>query len=324
MTRAARRSAVAAVLMLCAAATSLPAQELPRSALAVHQGGGWRTWWRSADAPGAWRAASPTLAGAVEWRSARPGLEWSEVRLSGRGEAWRVRVVLLRLDPKRFELRLREATRAGGTLGAWTTDSVPAEAALAFNAGQFSGGQPWGWVVRGGRETQAPGYGPLSMALVVDSAGGARLVEADSIEPVRRRGGIVEAFQSYPMLLRGDGEVPPQLHAHGRGVDVGHRDSRLALGELRDGRLLIALTRFEGLGGVLSELPFGLTTPEMAALMGALGCRSAMLLDGGLSGQLLLRDAAGRTERWNGLRRVPLGLEIFARPALATGAGRRG
>ena len=40
-------------------------------------------------------------------------------------------------------------------------------------------------------------------------------------------------------------------------------------------------------------MPFGLTSPEMAAVMGALGCRQALLLDGGISGQLRLRDGDG-------------------------------
>jgi exopolysaccharide biosynthesis protein len=91
------------------------------------------------------------------------------------------------------------------------------------------------------------------------------------------------------------------------GVDLKHRDSRLALGELRDGRIVIALTRFEGLGGVLASLPLGLTTPEMAALMGALGARRAVALDGGISSQLLIREGT-RTRTWPGWRRVPLGL----------------
>ncbi|NUS96106.1 MAG: hypothetical protein HOQ11_01710, partial [Gemmatimonadaceae bacterium] len=77
---------------------------------------------------------------------------------------------------------------------------------------------------------------------------------------------------------------------------------------LPDGRVLVALTRFEGLGGALELLPFGLTTPEMAALMGALGCRDAVLLDGGVSGQLAIHGARGERREWPGLRRVPLGL----------------
>jgi len=60
-------------------------------------------------------------------------------------------------------------------------------------------------------------------------------------------------------------------------------------------------------GGVLANLPFGLTTPEMAAVMGALGARRAVLLGGGISCQLLLREGAV-THTWPGWRRVPLGL----------------
>jgi exopolysaccharide biosynthesis protein len=53
----------------------------------------------------------------------------------------------------------------------------------------------------------------------------------------------------------------------------------------------------------------------MAALMGALGCRDAVLLDGGISGQLLLRGpSAGRdAQAWRGIRRVPLGLVALPR-----------
>ena len=53
--------------------------------------------------------------------------------------------------------------------------------------------------------------------------------------------------------------------------------------------MIVALTRFDALGGALGRVPFGLTSPEMAAVMGALGCRQALLLDGGISGQLLVR-----------------------------------
>jgi exopolysaccharide biosynthesis protein len=95
-------------------------------------------------------------------------------------------------------------------------------------------------------------------------------------------------------------------------VNLQHRDARVALGELRDGRVLVAVTRFDGLGGALDALPFGLTTPEMAAVMGGLGARRAVLLDGGISGQLLLRDG-DRTHAWPGLRKVALGLLVLPR-----------
>jgi hypothetical protein len=251
----------------------------------------------------------------VRWTAARAGLETGELRLSGSGEAWRLRVVMARIDPCRFHWTLQRLTRAENGLGAWTVDSAGPAAALAVNAGQFDGGTPWGWVVSGGREVQAPGVGPLSTAVTVDSAGAVRLVGADGIAAARTRGGISLAFQSYPALLTGDGAVPPQIMAEGRGVDVEHRDARLAICELRDGRVLMAMTRFEGLGGVLEELPFGPTTPEMAALMGALGCRRAVLLDGGISSQLLVRGPDGAAGAWRGMRRVPLGLVLVPREA---------
>src|SRR5206468_9800779 len=121
------------------------------------------------------------------------------------------------------------------------------------------------------------------------------------------RGGVREAFQSYPMLLQ-DGAVPAPLSEPGRGVDVRHRDARLALGTLDDGRVVIALTRFDALGETLGRIPFGLTSEARAAVMGALGCRRALLLDGGISGQLMVRDAKGAERSWPGTRSVPLGL----------------
>ncbi|HEX6106504.1 MAG TPA: phosphodiester glycosidase family protein [Gemmatimonadales bacterium] len=278
------------------------------TALAVRLAGGWEEWWRAEHAPWRWTAPLPVVADAVSWRPVSEGVDWGELTLSGSGEAWRVRVVLVRLDPARVHLTTREATRPDGRPAPWSIDSAPPQALVALNAGQFTSQGPWGWVVRGGVELRPPGTGPLAPALVVDTSGTVRLVPADSIALVRARGTVREAFQSYPTLLQGDGEVPPALREPGGGVDREHRDARLALGTTRDGRLLVALTRFEGLGGVLSNLPFGLSTPEMAALMGALGCRQAMLLDGGISSQLQLRADDGTVHRWRGIRRVPLAL----------------
>jgi exopolysaccharide biosynthesis protein len=102
--------------------------------------------------------------------------------------------------------------------------------------------------------------------------------------------------------------MPVALDEPGRGVNVEHRDARLALGTLDDGRVVVALTRFDAFGGTLGRVPFGLTSAEMAAVMGGLGCRQALLLDGGISGQLMLRDAAGARRAWPGTRSVPLGL----------------
>ena len=278
------------------------------AALAVRGAAGWEEWWHADRAPARWEAPLPAVGGAVVWRPVAPGVERGELTLSGSGEAWRVRVVLARLDPRRLRLTTQDVRRPDGSPGRWSVDSAPEAAVVALNAGQFTSQGPWGWLVRDGRELRPPGTGPLAPALVVDTAGAVRLVPADSLPGLRGSRAVREAFQSYPALLAGDGEVPAALRAPGGGVDLEHRDARLALGIGRDGLMLVALTRFEGLGGALSTLPFGLTTAEMAALMGALGCRQAMLLDGGISSQLQLREADGTVYRWRGIRRVPLGL----------------
>jgi hypothetical protein len=272
-------------------------------ALAVRDAAGWVTWWRRDHAPVRWNGGAP-LAKRVAWRPGTDGVEWGELQLRGASEAWRIRVVVARIDPRRVALSLETAFTADRQ---WTVRDAEDGVALALDAGQFRGTLPWGWVVHGGRQLLAPRYAPLAGAVVVDSSRSVRVVPSDAVMAEHARSAAREAFQSYPMLLH-DGAVPAPLREPGRGVDLGHRDARLALGTLPDGRVVVALTRFDALGGALDRVPFGLTSPEMAAVMGALGCRDALLLDGGVSGQLLLRDADGAPRVWPGIRRVPLGL----------------
>jgi len=280
----------------------------PADALAVREGGGWVTWWHRDAAPARWENETP-LADRVSWRAGGSGVEWGDLQLRGASEAWRTRLVLVRVDPSLVDLSLDPAfTRRRD----WTVGDAGGDAVLAFDAGQFRASLPWGWVVTGGREVLAPQYAPLAAAVVVDPDGRVRIVSPGRVAAERRRGTAREAFQSYPMLLD-DGRVPAPLTQAGLGVDLGHRDSRLAIGTLLDGRVIIALTRFDALGQKLGRIPFGLTTPEMAAVMGALGCRRALMLDGGISGQLLVRDSVGAARVWPGIRSVPLGLVARSR-----------
>jgi hypothetical protein len=158
-----------------------------------------------------------------------------------------------------------------------------------------------------GHQVLPPGGGPLVTTIAIDSAGTVRFLHGGATSAAARW-----AFQSYPTLLAAD-RVPTPLRESNAALDVAHRDARVAIGQLSDGRLVIAMTRFRALGERLGFVPFGLTTPEMAAVMGALGARDAVMLDGGISAQLLVADATGERRVWPGIRAVPLGLVIQAR-----------
>lgn len=249
---------------------------------------------------------------AVRWRDVATGVALGEFSLQGANALWRLRLILVRVDPSLVDIHLVvPPKRADGYAGRWTVDEAPEDALVAVNAGQFTG-PPWGWLVTDGRPRQLPGTGVLAPGVAFGREGRMALLPPDSLTEADW---VQEGFQSYPTLLHGDGEVPVQLRTAGLGVDLTHRDSRLALGLLRDGRVLLALTRYEGLGGILEVLPFGPTTPEMAAVMGALGCARAVLLDGGISGQMLVRTPEGR-KVFPGIRKVAAGLVVLPRPAL--------
>ena len=288
-------------------AGALALAALPRGGggLAVRAAdGSLHRWWHDQRAPRRWDGSSTPLASALEWRAGPPGLEWGEIGISGAGEASWIRVVVARLDPARFDLSL--VLRLDHPRS-WSLDAAPSEAALAVNAGMFVAALPWGWLVLDGKERLPPGVGPLSSAVVVGRDGTVGWVDGDDISRWRGSTEVEFAFQSYPSLLVGDGEVPAALLG-GSAVNRAHRDARLALGINRAGELLLALTRFDAPLPAADRIPFGVTLPEMAAIMGALGARQAVSLDGGISAQLMLRDSEGGVHRWPGLRRVPLAL----------------
>ena len=123
-------------------------------------------------------AAGGGRPGGVE--AASPGVEWGEFSLSGEGEAFRVRVIVARLDPALLEFELVKPADGKVFAGRWSVDEAPDDAVFAVNAGQFTD-QPWGWLVQDGVERQAAGRGPLAPGVVVDSSGAVRLVSPDSL-----------------------------------------------------------------------------------------------------------------------------------------------
>ncbi len=283
------------------------AERHPGAALAVREGARWVQWWREDSAPTRWDGDA-VLANRIAWAVASPGVEWGTLQLSGSSEAWRTRLVVVRMDPSLVDLAVAPAFTQSRE---WTLGDAAPDALVAFDAGQFRASLPWGWVRTGGRELLGPQYAPLAGAVVVDPDGAIRIVAPDSVAAEHRRGAVREAFQSYPMLLQ-HGEVPAPLRKPGLGVNIGHRDARLALCTVANGRVVVVLTRFDALGETLGRVPFGLTAQEMAAVMGALGCRQAIMLDGGISSQLRLRELDGTAKDWPGTRSVPMGVVVRA------------
>lgn len=223
-----------------------------------------------------------------------------------------VDLIVVRIDPSRVALSL-EIARNGNEVRPWTISDASPDALVAFNAGQFTDAGPWGWVVHRSREWQAPGAGSLAAGITVDSTGRVRIVAPDSVHSVRGTGSVVEALQSYPLLLL-NGALPPALCADGA-IDTAHRDIRFAFGTRANGDVLLVLSRYRGARVVsrLSErLPIGPTTFEMVEIMRRLGAVSAVMLDGGLSAQLRVRTA-GDSATWPGLRGVPLAIVGRAR-----------
>ncbi len=244
------------------------------------------------------RAALPALSyRGTDVRWAEWPIEVGERRLP-------VRIVVVEVDPQRVQLELTIA-RDGSALAGWSLDNTPSDAVLAVNAGQFTDEGPWGWVVHNGREWQRPGRGALAGAITIDSAGRVTIIDASEIETSRAAGSVREALQSYPLILRGS-RAPNALCARDA-IDQTHRDVRLVFATRADGRVLLLLSRYDGVAGLASRLPIGPTTPEMAEVAWRLGAEHALMLDGGLSAQLLVRDSTDEL-RWNGLRRVPLAL----------------
>jgi hypothetical protein len=271
---------------------------LPTSQLVTREHGINTVFWRFELAPVRWTEAP--LAGRVRWSVAAGGVESATLTVAGSGEAWRIRVVLVRLDPAALDFSLDTASTTTG----WPAGAIgraPKSAVFAMNAGQFRSTAPWGMVVINGRRTLPAERGPLAVTIAVDSSGLVHWIPDGAPLPDAVRW----AFQSYPAVLRAR-QVPMASQVPDRGVDVGHRDARLAIGRLADGKLLVAITRFDGLDSTLESVPFGLTAPEMAGRHGSprrRRCRAARRRDLGTARR---RNGTG-TPRASRVARCPAG-----------------
>ena len=90
------------------------------SALVVRVGDEWEEWWDGDAPPERWAGALDRVADAAGWTAASAGVDRGELTIRRVGEPWRIRVVLVRIDPALVDLRLMvpppgmTASRAGG------------------------------------------------------------------------------------------------------------------------------------------------------------------------------------------------------------------
>ena len=92
----------------------------------------------------------------VLWSPVRPGVWHYESQMAAKGPLAVVRAIAIRIDPARHRFTLDLARRDYGMRPAWSIDSMPPNGVVALNAGQFTAGFPWGWLVRDGVESQPP------------------------------------------------------------------------------------------------------------------------------------------------------------------------
>jgi hypothetical protein len=119
-------------------------------------------------APNAKAKANFTTA---RWLAAQPGVWQVELPMVPDGPVGPVRAFAVRMGPSKARFTLGRRSRDHGLSGDWSVTRIPADGAVAANAGQLSGGAPCGWLVIDRSEVPPPGSGTLGMAFVVDVEG---------------------------------------------------------------------------------------------------------------------------------------------------------
>lgn len=200
-------------------------------------------------------------------------------------------VSFVEASPKRASLHvLVNDDSANGT--SFVHEMAAARAALAaINGGFFDGDGALGLILSRDKLVQRPNGG-AGYLLVRD---GSPLILNEKHASLA---GASEGIQCGPVLLI-EGRMPDNLRRAGSAASVARR-SAAAL--TREGNILLLSTDVE-LGG--------LTLKQLATVLGGLGARDALALDGGASAQLYVRGAGVVAQGWD---KVPVGIGLFAKP----------
>lgn len=268
----------------------------------------------SGDLPsGFLQALGPTEVRAL---SAGPGLAYFEVRAGD--EPWALHLLRVALDRCDLGVRVLKAPALEGAAGgrSRTTElaALGGKGILAAVNGDFftAEGLPLGTEVVGGeihhvaaRPTFAWRPGSAPWMGVPEAGGHSDLVVGWRVSASRAHE-ATEALGGFPLLLRGGSRVG-DLEVTERPAFAAARHPRTALGYDAHQNLLWVVV-VDGRQPGYSE---GMTLPEIAGLMEALGVKEALNLDGGGSSVMVLRGVAvSRPSDPTGERPVVNGLGI--------------
>jgi hypothetical protein len=129
------------------------------------------------------------------WHSVSPGIWIREERFAASGPLAPVRAIVVRIDPALHRFRLDLARSQSGLQSQWTVDSIPPDAVVALNVGQFIGGFPWGWLVRDGSNRSR------EAAELAARSPGAHRNAGSLIGPLMNTSSAQEAFSNTSILF---------------------------------------------------------------------------------------------------------------------------
>ncbi len=238
--------------------------------------------------PGAAATAVPPAASAAPadsgWVAVEPGFDRRTTGVAFAQPGLLEQVVLFRIDPARYRLRVLYAPGFPRPVAAWDR-----QARLVFNAGYFDENDAaLGLVVSDGF-VFGRSYAGFGGMLAID-AGGAARVRSLLAEPYQPGEALSQAVQGFPMLVRPDGTLFAD--------DDGQRARRTAVGQDAEGRLVVVVgTRgaftLAGLAAWLAEADLGLAV--------------ALNLDGGSSTGYY----AGANDSLDSLAPVPAVVAVY-------------
>jgi uncharacterized protein YigE (DUF2233 family) len=254
---------------------------------------GWEEVGASRETRLAWEAADAFLVSRVAWRELAPGFVRGELDLRRAPNPQVVSVVVTRIDPGRWALRVL----AGDGFPAMGVGDLAraGKAPFAVNGPFFSADGPLGLVVVDGQKRHRASSA-WSSHFVVEEPGAVRI----SFTPPR--GSVDQAFQGFPAIMQ-SGSAFRYMRWGGRGFDVWAVDRRTAACVDRDGWVDFLVTR---------TITNGLAFHELTTLLGGLGCVDAMGFDGGTSTGMFV-DVGGVRDEIANLKPVPVALGAYPR-----------